>query len=226
MQSYFCLGFPGSSAGKKLQGWRPWFDSWVRTFPWRRDSLPTPVFMCFPDDSDVKESTCNTEDLNSISGLGRYPGGGHDKPLQHSCLENPDGLQAMGSGRVGHDRVTKHSTTLFGSPNQTSAFVHAHCLPSPLPCAAMKIIAIKIRSTAISICLDSIGDFSVFLFTTFVRTVKIVLLSFQITYIMYNFTSNFSCLTARRPFRIHGINFINEHASQYFQMYKYVLCEE
>ena len=24
-----------------------------------------------------------------IPGLGRTPGGGHDNPLQHSCLENP-----------------------------------------------------------------------------------------------------------------------------------------
>ena len=28
-------------------------------------------------------------DVNSISGLGRAPGGGHDNPLQYSCLENP-----------------------------------------------------------------------------------------------------------------------------------------
>ena len=28
-------------------------------------------------------------DLGSIPGLGRSPGGGHDNPLQCSCLENP-----------------------------------------------------------------------------------------------------------------------------------------
>ena len=28
-------------------------------------------------------------DLGSIPGLGRSPGGGHDNPLQYSCLENP-----------------------------------------------------------------------------------------------------------------------------------------
>ena len=91
LQFYFCLGFPGSSAGKEvcLQGRRPWFNSWVRKFPWRRDRLPTPVFMGFPDDSDVKESICNAGDLGLISELGRSPGGGHGKPLQHSCLENP-----------------------------------------------------------------------------------------------------------------------------------------
>ena len=27
--------------------------------------------------------------MGSIPGLGRSPGGGHDNPLQHSCLENP-----------------------------------------------------------------------------------------------------------------------------------------
>ena len=42
-----------------------------------------------------------------ISGLERSPGGGHGNPLQYSCLENPieepDGLQSIGSQRVGHD---------------------------------------------------------------------------------------------------------------------------
>ena len=43
-------------------------------------------------------------------GLGGSPGEGNGNPLQHSCLENPmhgeeklDGLQSMGSQRVGHD---------------------------------------------------------------------------------------------------------------------------
>ena len=31
----------------------------------------------------------DTGDASSIPGLGRSPGGGHDKPLQCSCLENP-----------------------------------------------------------------------------------------------------------------------------------------
>ena len=31
--------------------------------------------------SDGKESTCNVEDLGSIPGLGRSPGGGHGHPL-------------------------------------------------------------------------------------------------------------------------------------------------
>ena len=36
--------------------------------PWRRERLPTPVFMGFPGGSDGKESTCNVGDLGSISG--------------------------------------------------------------------------------------------------------------------------------------------------------------
>ena len=35
----------------------------------------------------VKESACNAGDLGSIPGPGRIPGGGHDNPLQYSCLD-------------------------------------------------------------------------------------------------------------------------------------------
>ena len=31
----------------------------------------------------------DARDVGSILGLGRSPGGGHDNPLQYSCLENP-----------------------------------------------------------------------------------------------------------------------------------------
>ena len=64
-------------------------DSWVGKISWRRDRLPTPVFVGFPRGLDVKESTCNVGDMASIPGLGRYLGGGHGNPLQYSCLENP-----------------------------------------------------------------------------------------------------------------------------------------
>ena len=35
------------------------FDSWVGKTPWRRERLPTPVFLGFPSGSAGKESTCN-----------------------------------------------------------------------------------------------------------------------------------------------------------------------
>ena len=71
-----------------LQCRRPCFDSWVGKICWRRDRLPTPVFLDFPWGSAGKESACNVEDLGSISGLGRSPGEGKGYPLQYSDLEN------------------------------------------------------------------------------------------------------------------------------------------
>ena len=40
----------------------------------------------------VKNLPANAEDIRDVGlipGLGRSPGGGHDNPLQYSCLENP-----------------------------------------------------------------------------------------------------------------------------------------
>ena len=39
--------------------------------PWRRDRLPTPVFLAFPGGSDSEESSCNLRDMGSIPGLRR-----------------------------------------------------------------------------------------------------------------------------------------------------------
>ena len=38
---------------------------------WRRDRLPTPVFLGLPGGSAGKESSCNVGDLDSVPGLGR-----------------------------------------------------------------------------------------------------------------------------------------------------------
>ena len=77
---------------------------------WRRDRLPAPMFLGFSGGSDGKESACNMGDLGSIPKLGRSPEGGHGNPFQYSCLENPHGLQFMGSQRVGHDWTTNTFT--------------------------------------------------------------------------------------------------------------------
>ena len=73
---------------KNLQCGRSGFSSWVGKIPWRRDRLPTPVFLGFPGGSAGKESVCNAGDLGSIPGLGRSPGEGKGYPLQYSGLEN------------------------------------------------------------------------------------------------------------------------------------------
>ena len=57
--------------------------------PWRRDRLPSLVFLGSPGGSDGEESICNAGDAGSIPGLGGAPGEGHGDPLQNSCLENP-----------------------------------------------------------------------------------------------------------------------------------------
>ena len=49
-----------------LQCRRPWFDSWVGKICWRRDRLPTPVFLGFPGGSAGKESSCNVWALHPL----------------------------------------------------------------------------------------------------------------------------------------------------------------
>jgi len=55
---------------------------------WRRDRLPSPVFLGFPYGSAGKESTSNVGEMGLIPGLGRCPGEGKGYPLQYSGLEN------------------------------------------------------------------------------------------------------------------------------------------
>ena len=55
---------------------------------WKRDRLPTPVFLGFPGGSTGKESAFHVEDLSSIIGLGRSPGEGKGYLFQYSGLEN------------------------------------------------------------------------------------------------------------------------------------------
>ena len=60
----------------------------MKKIPWRRDRLPSPVFMGFLGGSAGKESACNVGDLGWIPGLGRSPGEGKGYPLEYSGLEN------------------------------------------------------------------------------------------------------------------------------------------
>ena len=48
----------------------------------------------------VRSQPAKARDVGSVPGSGRSPGGGHDNPLQYSCLENPwteepGGLQSV-----------------------------------------------------------------------------------------------------------------------------------
>ena len=60
-----------------------------------------PSWWGFPGGSASKESACNTRDIGSILGSGRYPGGGHGNPFQFPSwripwTEEPGRLQCMG----------------------------------------------------------------------------------------------------------------------------------
>ena len=62
----------------------PQFHSWVGEICWRRDKLPTPVFLGFPGGSTGKESARNAQDPISVPGLERSAGEGISCPLQYS----------------------------------------------------------------------------------------------------------------------------------------------
>ena len=53
-----------------LQCRRPRVDSWVIKIPWRRDRLPTPVFLGLPGGLVVKNLPASAGDTCSIPGLG------------------------------------------------------------------------------------------------------------------------------------------------------------
>ena len=61
---------------------------WVRKICWKRDRLPTQVFLGFPCGSAGKASACNVRDLGSIPALGRSHGEGKGYSLLYSGLEN------------------------------------------------------------------------------------------------------------------------------------------
>ena len=45
--------------------------------------------MGFPGGASGKNLLANAGDMDLISGLGKFPGGGYGNPLHYSCLENP-----------------------------------------------------------------------------------------------------------------------------------------
>ena len=68
----------------------------------------------FPSGSDSKESACNAGDPGSIPGSGRFPGEGHDNPLQYSHPENSMNRGAWQAtySPWGHKEATTERLTL------------------------------------------------------------------------------------------------------------------
>ena len=75
--------------------------SWAEKIPWRRDRLPTAVFLGFPCDSAGKEFAFNVGDLGSIPGWGKSSGEGKGYPLQYSGLENSMNCIVYGVAKSG-----------------------------------------------------------------------------------------------------------------------------
>ena len=124
-----------------MQFRRPQFDSWVGKIRWRRDRLPTPVFLGFPGGSSDKESACNVGDLGLITGLGRSPGEGKGYPLLYSGLENYMNCTAHGVSMSWTWLRDFHFTRLWKSPLPESLlwkgeefFGDLHCHPN-ISCA-------------------------------------------------------------------------------------------
>ena len=117
-------GSPDSSASKEYACKAgDAFNSWVRQILWRRDKLPTPVFLGFPGRSEGKESSCKVWDP------GLFPG--WENPLKkgtaaHSSiiacrspgqrslagLEPDRGLEDRGAWQATVYGVTKSQTWL------------------------------------------------------------------------------------------------------------------
>jgi len=54
---------------------------------------------------NLPASAKDVRDASSIHGSGRSSGGGHDNPLQYSCLENPMDRGAWWTAVMGLQRV-------------------------------------------------------------------------------------------------------------------------
>ena len=105
-----------------LQCGRSWLDSRVRKIPWKRDRLPTPVFLDFPRGSDSKESTCNAGDPGWIPGSERSPGKGIGYHLQcfwtflvAQTVKNPPAMQETRVQSLGWEDPLEKGTTTHSS---------------------------------------------------------------------------------------------------------------
>ena len=71
--------------------------------PWRRDRLPTAVFLGFPGGSDSKETICNAGDLGLIPVLGRSPWRRAWQPTPIFLPGESHGLRSLaGYSQLGH----------------------------------------------------------------------------------------------------------------------------
>ena len=88
-------------------------DPWVRKICWRRDRLPTPMFLGFPGGSVGKESICNVGDLDFTP---MVPTATHSSILAWRIPMDRGAWQATNQG------VTKSQTRLSDYQQQLSSY--------------------------------------------------------------------------------------------------------
>ena len=99
-------GFPGRSVGKEstCKAGDPGSVPGSGRFSWRRDGLPTLVFLGFPGGSAGKESVCHVGNLGSIPGLGESPERRQWQPTPVFLPGESHGQRYnLGLQRVGYD---------------------------------------------------------------------------------------------------------------------------
>ena len=101
-----------------MQG-RSQFDSWVGRIPWRRDNLPTAVFLgsVFLVAQMVKSHLqCRRSGFNPWVGKIHWRRAWQPTPValpgESPWTKKPGGLHSMGSQRVRHNWATKHKNQL------------------------------------------------------------------------------------------------------------------
>ena len=89
----------------------------------------------------MQETICNTGDLGSIPGSGRFPGEWNGNPLQYSCLGNPNDRGAWGASSWGHRESDRpeglnHHCPSLPSPHPTH--LGHHTAPGWAPCVTQE----------------------------------------------------------------------------------------
>ena len=116
-----CSPLPGKPSlhqrrGLRLSGERRKFNPEDHDF-WSSHLQVRPLLQTFWSSQLVVKKPLASEGdiraLDSISGLGRCPGGGHDYPLQSPCLENPMDYSLTGYSPWGHRELDTTEMTQY-----------------------------------------------------------------------------------------------------------------
>ena len=112
------------------------------------------MYMGLPWWLSGKESTCSPGDTGLIPGLGRSPGGGHDNPLQFSCLGNPidrGAWQATVHGVAESDmtEMTEHACSVYVNATFLIhlTFSFPSCVPEFISYVCVSIPSLEIGSS-------------------------------------------------------------------------------